>query len=172
MRAAHVDDIRRTFAMAARRRKDVMRARNLFLLALVVAGWMFSSAAVFAQQETPKIAWRTDLDDAWRSTKTNQRLLLIYVKSDNCLYCDKMERDSYADPQVTQLIAEAYVPASLHASRQPELARKMGVQAFPTTVVIDSNGQLVDAVQGYVPPGKLAEWLSTLKTRRASSRRR
>jgi protein disulfide-isomerase len=125
-----------------------------------------------APQQAQSIAWRTDIDEAWRSTKTDQRLLLLYVKSDNCVYCDKMDRECYADPRVVQLIAESYVPASLHSARQPELAKKMGVQAFPTTVVIDSDGKLVDAVQGYVPASKLADWLKQLSARRASSRRR
>ena len=131
-------------------------------MALVLA----TGLTAWAQEAAQQIAWRSDLDAAWHSTKSDQKLLLVYVKADNCLYCEKMERVSYGDPQVTRLISEAYVPASLHATRQPELARKMGVQAFPTTVVIDSDGQLLDAVQGYVPPTKFAQWLKTLTARR------
>jgi thioredoxin-related protein len=45
----------------------------------------------------------------------------------------------------------------------------MGIQAFPTTVVIDSDGQLLDAVEGYVPPTKFADWLKRLSARRRTA---
>lgn len=145
-----------------------MRWGGLLLSIVMILG---PAVDLSAEESAPRIAWRTDIDAAWHSTKTDQKLLLVYVKSDNCLYCEKMERDSYANPQVKQVIYEAYVPASLHATRQPDLTRKMGIKAFPTTVVIDSDGQLIDAVQGYVPPTKFAEWLKKLTARRNSSRR-
>lgn len=140
--------------------------RATISLAIVAAVAAVAGLCNDAQAENPRVAWRTDIDEAWRSTKEDQRLLLLFVKSERCVYCDKMERESYAHPQVVKAIGDDYIPAALHASKQPGLAQKMGVQAYPTTVIIDSKGQVVDAVQGYVAPTRLLQWLRAAAAKR------
>ncbi|MEQ8785167.1 MAG: thioredoxin family protein [Pirellulaceae bacterium] len=146
-----------------------MRARTLSLvLAVVCAVGGFTQSA---RAESPQVAWQTDIDAAWRSTKEDRRLLLLFVKSDRCFYCEKMERESYANPGVVKVIGDDYVPAALHASKRPELTKKMGIQAYPTTVLIDSDGQIVDVVEGYVAPDKFLQWLRAAAQRTAKLER-
>jgi thioredoxin-related protein len=138
-----------------------MRAIHLtLLLAAAAAAVGFSQTA---SAETPQIAWQTDIDAAWRSTKEDRRLLLLFVTADRCVYCEKMKRESYAHSAVVKVIGEDYVPAVLHASKRPDLTRKMGIQAYPTTVLIDSDGQVVDVAEGYVAPNKFLKWLQGAK---------
>ena len=141
-------------------------------IASAVVVVLVASVCSSVSAETPLIAWRTDIDAAWRSTKENERLLLLYVKSENCYFCRKMESDSYRDPQVKAVIEASFVPAAIHAGKSPELTKKMGISAFPTSVIINSDGQVIDAVEGYVPAKKLQDWLKAASARRTTARRK
>ena len=49
--------------------------------------------------EPPAIAWGSDVAASWRVAQAEQRPLLIYVTSANCLYCVKMKQGSWQDPR-------------------------------------------------------------------------
>jgi tetratricopeptide (TPR) repeat protein len=69
-------------------------------------------------------------------------------------------RETYSKKEVAQFLAKGFVPLKIDAEKGkgPELAKRYGVNGFPTLVIVDPKGEEVDRLIGYRPPQKfLAE---------------
>jgi thioredoxin-related protein len=113
--------------------------------ALIATSWIMAGegAAAF---------WRPDAYAAWKASQTSGRPIVYYVTSPHCPYCDLMERDTLADPAVRAMLRKSFEPARVFVDRQPALAQGLRVQAYPTTVVVNSRNRIVESIEGYVPP--------------------
>ena len=89
---------------------------------------------------------------AWEAAQVNQCPIFLYVTSDNCRYCKKMLRETLTQPQVGRVIADHAEPYAFNATTNPELAQKLGVRGYPTTLVISPDRQLMCQIEGFVEP--------------------
>lgn len=111
-----------------------------------------------AVQAQPPVLFRhANIDQAWKASQASGRPMFLYVTSDNCLYCKKMLQETLAHPQITAGVSAFSEPAAFNASRAPELAQKLGVRAYPTTLVISPQNKLLGRIEGFVPPQELAK---------------
>lgn len=74
------------------------QSRLLFLVVAVVLG----GASVASAEKAGAIAWRSDVDRAWKASKQQNRPLLLFVTLDGCGYCTKMKQHTYRDPAVVK----------------------------------------------------------------------
>jgi protein-disulfide isomerase-like protein with CxxC motif len=61
-----------------------------------------------------------------------------------------MLAETFADPAVRQLLSVHAETVLAHARDHRELIRRLRIRGFPTTLIIAADGQIVDAVEGYV----------------------
>jgi len=123
---------------------------TLLILTLLLAG---ISTAV-AEHPAPAL-FHDDVNVAWRTAQESQRPLLLFVTTDGCYYCEKMLHTTYEDATVTRQLGATFVAAMVEYDREPVLARRLGVRAFPTTIIIDAQGNVRDSIRGYVKPDQL-----------------
>jgi len=110
--------------------------------------------------ETPvSIRWQTDILKAKVESEAEKRPLLLYVYSDGCAYCKKMLRDTYSDQSIISEVEQHFVPATVNYSDHPDWVRQLKVRSFPTTVLISSDWEMVDSVEGYMAPNRFRQWL-------------
>jgi len=128
------------------------RVALLFLPAALAA---ISSANYAIAEDVAFAGWQTDANRAWQSAQVTQRPLLLYITTENCVYCRKMERESWSNLAVAEDIRRQFVAANVNARNNEELVRKLKVSAYPTTVVIAPNRGVVEYIRGYVPPQEL-----------------
>jgi thioredoxin-related protein len=95
--------------------------------------------------------------EAWSAAQAKGRPVLLYVTSDNCIFCKKMLRQTLTHPQISQVIAEHAETFAFNASQSPELAQKLGVRGYPTTLVISTDRELLCQIEGFVEPQEFAE---------------
>ena len=107
------------------------------------------------------ICWIDSVDAAWKTAKERDGLLLLFITSKNCLYCKKMQRTTYADPEVVRLIGDHYVAVTARADNIPELVKKLKVRTYPTTLIISPGAQVLATMPGYVSADKLCERLES-----------
>jgi protein disulfide-isomerase len=119
--------------------------RFALLLFVLVAGPR--SAA-----EVRTASWKTDAEQAWQSAQREQRPMLLFISSQNCLYCRKMEHETFSNQAVAAAIRANFVPVSVLAEQNPALVSKFRVRSFPTTVIISPKNGVVDYMVGYVGP--------------------
>ena len=93
--------------------------------------------------------------------KENKKVL-IDVYTDWCGWCKKMDVDVYSDSDVTKYINEVFVSVKLNAessnihdingktTTEAELAGRLGVRGYPTTVFVHPNGEVITLVPGYI----------------------
>jgi thioredoxin-related protein len=117
--------------------------------------------------------WLTDFRKAREEAKTSHKLLLLnFTGSDWCIWCKKLDAEVFAKPEFEEYAKNNFVlmkvdfpraqPLAAEVRKQnQELAEKYGIEAFPTVVVLNDNGEPVGAL-GYMRAGAGA-FLSELK---------
>ena len=141
--------------------------RNLLiaLAGLVLAG--FSAQAARGE-------WLTDYDKAVAKAKAeNKSILLKFEGSDWCPPCIKLNKDviatdafqAEADESLVLLLADFPRKTKLPEEQQAhndKLARKYGLEAFPTVLVLDAEGEVQGKLVGY-PRGGLEGFMEFIK---------
>ncbi len=98
---------------------------------------------------TSSINWLTNYQEAIsRSQAASKPIVILFTGTSWCPACMKLEREVLNHPAFTQTIAQKFIflkaefpnYATRNSPYQPLLER-YHVQAFPTFVVINSNGQ-------------------------------
>jgi thioredoxin-related protein len=93
------------------------------------------------------------------SKKTGKPLFICF-KSDSCIWCLKMEKETFDDAKVKKTL-EKYVVYTANQSKEPKLAEAFKVSSFPSYFVINS-GKIVKRGQGYRPPAAFLVWLQPI----------
>ncbi|MDM7994538.1 MAG: thioredoxin family protein [Acidobacteriota bacterium] len=78
--------------------------------------------------------------------------------------CRKMAREVYTNPKVIQY-SRSMVFMRVFEDTEEEgarLARRFAVRGFPTLIILDSRGQEVDRILGFVDPEELIEALKAV----------
>ena len=88
--------------------------------------------------------------------------MLLFITSDHCYYCKKMVAETLSHPQLAPVFARLFETAAVNANRNPELADKLGVRAYPTTLVISPEGQLLSKLEGFVAPQEIGKHLNPI----------
>jgi uncharacterized protein YyaL (SSP411 family) len=108
-----------------------------------------------AASRAGEIAWESDVDAAWRAAVAQQRPVLLFVTRANCRYCVEMKQKTFRDPDVAECIGQGFVPVAVDAARIEELVKHLGLAAYPTTLIISPQAQVIDRMQGFLPAERL-----------------
>jgi len=98
------------------------------------------------------IRWINKYEDALAKAKKENKPVLLDLYTDWCGWCKKMDVSTYTDPQVIA-VNRRMIFLKLNAETDPdgiELQRRMNVYSFPTTMLLDSNGEEIDRIPGYL----------------------
>ena len=109
--------------------------------------------------------WKTDANQAWQSAQQEQRLMLLFITTENCLYCRKMEKDTFADQKVAAGIRQNCIPVAVLAENNETLVQKFRVRSYPTTVIISPKSGVVDYIVGYLGPDQFSRRLDAATQR-------
>ena len=104
------------------------------------------------------------VEQAWQTASAAHRPLVVMFTADGCPHCDRMLAETYANPAVRKLLAARSETALAHDSKYRALAGRLGVRAYPTTIVVSGEGKIVDAVEGFVEPAafvaRVSPWIT------------
>ncbi|WP_299761736.1 thioredoxin fold domain-containing protein [uncultured Pontibacter sp.] len=119
--------------------------------------------------KSAKIQWLS-IEEAAARMKEEPRKVVIDVYTDWCGWCKKMDKSTFTDPEVAQLVndhfyavkldAEGKEPITLNGqtfsfkpaykSHELAVALLQGQMSFPTTVYLDENMNMLAPVPGYL----------------------
>ena len=105
-----------------------------------------------------------DVSGAWRKAQHDRRPLVLFFTMDGCAACSTMKQKTLRDAQVVNELQKSFVTATAHDSRYATLADKLGVEIFPTTVVICHKHHVIDKIAGYTNPRELRGRLQRVLT--------
>lgn len=110
------------------------------------------------QAADPKpIAWRTDYDAARKEAIEKGLPLFVVIGTENCYYCRKLEAGPFRDEAIQKQVGGNFVALKIDANAEPNLARALKVQAYPTLVLASPDGKIHNFIEGYVESDRLAE---------------
>jgi thioredoxin-related protein len=99
--------------------------------------------------------WLRDVDHALGVAQAQQRPLVLFVSMDGCTHCYRMIETTFRDEHVRRSLGSSFVAAAIKGSERPELMKHLRIVSYPTTLVIDPSGQVVDQMVGYVDADQL-----------------
>jgi protein disulfide-isomerase len=89
--------------------------------------------------------------------------ILVYVTSDHCGFCRKMESEVWSNPDIVSMVESEFVPLKLNAQRDAATIAELKIRVFPTTLVFSAEAQFAGGAAGYLPPDRLAGLLRSGK---------
>ncbi|MDD5270143.1 MAG: thioredoxin family protein [Candidatus Omnitrophica bacterium] len=121
-----------------------MKRSRIFALA---AALLYVSVA--ASSACAAITWAGNLDSALKEAKSKNKPIMADFYTDWCEWCKKLDRDTYADPEVANL-SRKFICVKVNGDKYPDLVSKYGVSGYPTIIFLDPAGDKADAIVGYV----------------------
>ncbi|MCW5942300.1 MAG: thioredoxin fold domain-containing protein [Fimbriimonadaceae bacterium] len=106
-----------------------------------------------------EIRWAKSIAIAQAESKRSGKLLMVDFYTDWCGWCKKLDKDTYTDAKVIDL-SNRVVSLKTDAEKEgKDLAKKYGVNGYPTILFLDPQGSVVGKIGGYLPPAGFAEEL-------------
>ena len=120
-----------------------------------------------------ELTWQTDFTQAsQQAAQEHKYILLDFTGSDWCPWCIKMDKEVFNQSQFSDFALKNLVLVKLdfprkaaqsptEKSQNEELAKKFGIEGFPTYVLLDPSGKEVRRQVGYLQGGATAfiDWL-------------
>ena len=117
-----------------------------------------------------QIVWQRDLRRAVEIAKSDDKLIVADVYTDWCGWCKKMDKTIYSDPTIVAL-SKQHVFVKLNAEDRDQgqsFAEQMGVNGYPTTIILDSQGRVLNVAEGYIAsPQAFVEFVEQARIGRA-----
>lgn len=114
--------------------------------------------------------WLT-LQEAMEMSEDDNRLILVDIYEVGCRFCRQMEREVYPSQTIRAILDRDFHPVKVNGNsenvlkflgeemQEKDFASKMGVTAFPFTVVLDPEGNVLDRRRGYMDIQSLSRFL-------------
>lgn len=114
--------------------------------------------------------WLT-LPEAMEKASSDERLVFVDIYEVGCQWCRKMTREVFPSPTVRAVLDRDFHPVKLNGNSsstitfngremsEQDFASMMGVTAFPFSVVLDPEGNVVDRRRGYMDIQGFARFL-------------
>ncbi|HZP61299.1 MAG TPA: thioredoxin family protein [Opitutaceae bacterium] len=135
-----------------------------------------AAALLAATMRADEAVWLTDYQAAANQAAAEGKpLLLDFTGSDWCPWCIKLDKDVYSQPKFVTYARQHLVLVKIDFPRQTplsaaekrqnrDLAKKYGVRGYPTSIVLDPQGNKLGEHVGYMRGGPDAyiAWLQSL----------
>ena len=73
-----------------------------------------------------------------------------------------MEKTTYADPQVKELLASKYLPVRVDQDANPDLSSRYGDWGWPATIIFGPDGTEIAKLRGYIEPERMQALLKAI----------
>ena len=136
--------------------KDLFMKKMFSLLLVIIMGVFFLTAT--SQAKNPQ--WKK-FNEGLALAKKSGKKVLVDVYTDWCGWCKTMDTSTYTDRRVQQYLRKNYVVIKLNAEGDeklsysgqtitpPEFAQGMGINGYPATLFLQSDGKPITVLPGY-----------------------
>ena len=102
-------------------------------------------------------------DEALLKAEKESKYILVFFYADGCSWCDKMEREVYANEEVKQILSDKFISVKINAGSnnkivqngeeitEKKLATLFKVTGYPTTWFLEDKDKGIAPLPGYIP---------------------
>jgi len=153
---------------------------TLFIAAFLGVFLYYSFTQITPQEIENAPDWLT-IEEALEKAEEDGRLIVIDIFEVGCQFCRAMNRDVYPAPSTRAVIDRDFHPVKINGNSdntitflgeeitESEFANRMGLTAFPFTVIMDSNGKVIDSRRGYLGVAEITRFMRNAREKVAES---
>lgn len=144
----------------------------LVVVALLFFGFFLVQSLNQVSNNLPKdsVQWRA-LSEAQSVAASTDKFIFVDVYEIGCKYCRAMDREVFPDSTVRQVLEANYVPVRIDGnSMEPiqfngqevpskEFAQSKGAYVFPTSLILDAQGNVIKKKTGYMGIDEFRQFL-------------
>ncbi len=153
-----------------------MKKALLSILLLTAISLSFAFIQPTVETENELVKWYT-IEEAQELMKTEKRKVYIDVFTDWCGWCKVMDKKTFTDPEVANLLNTKFYAVKLDGEGKEDIVFKdqtfkfvaqgrngyhelaaallQGKLSYPTSIFLDEDLNLLSPLPGYYPPEKL-----------------
>jgi uncharacterized protein len=128
------------------------------MMVLAIANFSFAISPVSAEA----IKWSGWGDEVFSRAKAEQRFVILDLEAVWCHWCHVMEKTTYVDPQVVELMDSKYVPVKVDQDANPDLSSRYGDWGWPATIIFGPDGSEIAKIRGYIEPERMQALLKAV----------
>jgi uncharacterized protein YyaL (SSP411 family) len=87
------------------------------------------------------IEWVAWSGDAFARARRERKPVLLSITAAWCRACREMDRTTYADPRVAELIRDRFVPVRVDTDHRPDINDRYNLGGWPTTAFLTAGGR-------------------------------
>lgn len=108
-----------------------------------------------------KIQWFEWAGETFERARSTRRPILLDITGSWCHWCHVMDKTSYSDPAVIDMVNQNFIPVRVDTDKRPDVNRRYNMGGWPTTAFLDSEGKVITGGT-YIPPQQLREVLRSV----------
>jgi thioredoxin-related protein len=132
------------------------------LIAIFIGTYAFFSFRQITPQEIENAPEWMPLEAAQTQASAENKLIMIDIYEVGCQFCRAMENEVYPSPSVRAILDRDFYPVKVNGHSEntiiyngeqmteQQFASEMGVTAYPFTVIMDGEGNVIDSHRGYM----------------------
>ena len=140
-----------------------MKTTKQIFITITLIALMLSLNLTPAMAEKKQIHWQT-YDAGIKMIKEQNKKGFLHFYTDWCTYCKLMNKETFNDPKIIDYLNNNFVPIRVNAEKEKDVAKKYGVNRFPSNWFIGEDSSALTNQPGFIPPEMLLNMLKFLKT--------
>lgn len=153
-----------------------MNAKVIILLGIMALTGFARCGGREPSQEAPVAAVWQSFNSGMELAQKQKRPVVIDFYTSWCRWCKVMDEKTFSRPEIQKYLQEHFVAIRINAESKTEtltykgkeftpvqLTRRFGVRGFPSLAYLDTDGDLIAVVPGYIPPETFLPMLRYIK---------
>ena len=101
-----------------------------------------------------------DWNKALAEAKKQQKLIFLDAYASWCGPCKLLKKNTFPDKAAGEFFNANYINVAIDMEKGdgPALSEKYGVNAYPTLIITDAEGNIITYTKGYLSPGQLIDF--------------
>jgi len=111
------------------------------------------------------IKWDNNITSVLKVTNNFDKNTVLFFTGEWCVPCRIMKGEVFADEEVHRVINSKFTPVMIDIDnpKTKELVNHYRIGATPTTIIVDSKGEVLDFAVGKIEKNKFLEMLNNVE---------
>jgi uncharacterized protein YyaL (SSP411 family) len=123
----------------------------------------FTKEVELEQSKVSTIKWLDWTDEAFQRARSENKPVLLDISAVWCHWCHRLDKDTYAVPDIAEYIESHFVPIRVDTDRRPDINRRYNMGGWPTTAFLTPDGRVISGGT-YIPPDQMRQVLRDIKS--------